>query len=340
MKILVTGGLGFIGSHTVVALQQKGYDVVVIDNLSNASLDVLDGIHKITGVKPEFHQIDLCDKQAVFQFFENHIDLAGVIHFAASKAVGESMQKPLLYYENNFFSLINVLSALQQYNLTKFLFSSSCTVYGQGEVMPITEEESIKSALSPYGNTKQVGEEIIVDLAKVYPLQAVLLRYFNPIGAHDSGYIGESPLGVPYNLIPYITQTAVGIRDYLSIYGSDYDTPDGTCVRDYIHVVDLANAHVRAMEYLIQEKNTQQIEAFNVGNGQGYSVLELVQSFERISGIKINYKIVDRRPGDVDKAWANTDKIKRILGWQPTKSLDDMLASAWMWEQKYRESKS
>ncbi|MGG5507150.1 MULTISPECIES: UDP-glucose 4-epimerase GalE [unclassified Myroides] len=336
MKIVVTGGLGFIGSHTVVALQQKGYEVIVIDNLSNASIEVLDGIEKITGIRPTFHEIDLCDKQIVFRFFETHTDLAGVIHFAASKAVGESMQKPMLYYENNFFSLINVLSALQQFNVTKFLFSSSCTVYGQGETMPITEEETIKSALSPYGNTKQVGEEIIVDLAKVYPLQAVLLRYFNPIGAHESGYIGESPLGVPYNLIPYITQTAVGIREYLSIYGQDYDTPDGTCVRDYIHVTDLADAHVRAMEYLIQEKNTAQVEAFNVGNGQGYSVLELVHSFERVSGIKINYKIVERRPGDIDKAWANTDKIQRILGWKPTKTLDDMLASAWKWEQNSR----
>ncbi|MBB1140801.1 UDP-glucose 4-epimerase GalE [Myroides sp. WP-1] len=336
MKILVTGGLGFIGSHTVVALQQKGYEVIVVDNLSNASIEVLEGIYKITGVRPEFHELDLCNKKAVFHFFETHTDFAGVIHFAASKAVGESMQKPLLYYENNFFSLINVLSALQQFNLTKFLFSSSCTVYGQGETMPITEEETIKSALSPYGNTKQVGEEIIIDLAKVYPLQAVLLRYFNPIGAHESGYIGESPLGVPYNLIPYITQTAVGIREYLSIYGQDYDTPDGTCVRDYIHVTDLADAHVRAMEYLIQEKNTAQVEAFNVGNGQGYSVLELVHSFERVSGIKINYKIVERRPGDIDKAWANTDKIQRILGWKPTKTLDDMLASAWKWEQKSR----
>lgn len=338
MKILVTGGLGFIGSHTVVALQQKGYEVVIIDNLSNASLEVVDGIRAITGIQPDFYQIDLRDKQAVFDFFEQHTDLAGVIHFAASKAVGESMVKPLMYYENNFFSLINVLAALQQYGINKFLFSSSCTVYGQGEVMPITEEESIKSALSPYGNTKQVGEEIIIDLAKVFPLQAVLLRYFNPIGAHESGHIGESPLGVPYNLIPYITQTAVGIRDYLSIYGQDYDTPDGTCVRDYIHVVDLADAHVRAMEYLIQEKNQHQIEAFNVGNGQGYSVLELVHSFERVSGIKINYKIVERRPGDVDKAWANTDKIQRVLGWKPTKTLDDMLASAWKWEQKSRNN--
>jgi len=336
MKILVTGGLGFIGSHTVVALQEKGYEVVVVDDLSNAALEVVDGIKHITGQAPIFKQLDLRDKQAVFEFFDQNSDLDGVIHFAASKAVGESMNEPLAYYENNFFSLINVLSAMKAKGLDKLIFSSSCTVYGQGEIMPITEEESIKTALSPYGNTKQVGEEIIVDLAKIYPLQAVLLRYFNPIGAHDSGYIGESPVGVPYNLIPYLTQTAVGIRPYLSIYGDDYDTPDGTCVRDYIHVVDLADAHVRALEYILKKENTQQIEIFNVGNGQGYSVLELVQSFERVSGIKINYKIVGRRPGDVDKAWASTSKIERVLGWKPTKNLDDMLASAWKWEQKSR----
>ncbi|EHQ43950.1 UDP-glucose 4-epimerase GalE [Myroides odoratus] len=336
MKILVTGGLGFIGSHTVVALQQKGYEVVIIDDLSNAAVEVVDGIKNITGHAPLFEKIDLRDKSSVFQFFDTHQDIEGVIHFAASKAVGESMKEPLAYYENNFFSLINVLSAMKQKGLDKIIFSSSCTVYGQGEVMPITEEESIKTALSPYGNTKQVGEEIIVDLAKVYPLQAVLLRYFNPIGAHESGFIGESPVGVPYNLIPYITQTAVGIRPYLSIYGDDYDTADGTCVRDYIHVVDLADAHVRAMEYLLKKENTAQVEAFNVGNGQGYSVLELVHSFERVSGIKINYKIVERRPGDIDKAWANTDKIERVLGWKPTKNLDDMLASAWNWERKSR----
>lgn len=336
MKILVTGGLGFIGSHTVVALQQKGYEVVIIDDLSNAVVDVVEGIKNITGHAPLFEKIDLRDKSSVFQFFETHQDIGGVIHFAASKAVGESMTEPLAYYENNFFSLINVLSAMKHNGLDKIIFSSSCTVYGQGEVMPITEEESIKTALSPYGNTKQVGEEIIVDLAKVYPLQAVLLRYFNPIGAHESGFIGESPVGVPYNLIPYITQTAVGIRPYLSIYGDDYDTADGTCVRDYIHVVDLADAHVRAMEYLLKKENKEQVEAFNVGNGQGYSVLELVHSFERVSGININYKIVERRAGDIDKAWANTDKIERVLGWKPTKNLDDMLASAWNWERKLR----
>ncbi|MDM1499543.1 UDP-glucose 4-epimerase GalE [Myroides odoratimimus] len=336
MKILVTGGLGFIGSHTVVELQQQGYEVIVVDDLSNASVEVLEGIEGITGVKPEFVQLDLRQKELVFSFFEKHRDIAGVIHLAASKAVGESMQKPLMYYENNFFSLINVLSAMQEYDLDKIIFSSSCTVYGQGEVLPITEKESIKEALSPYGNTKQVGEEIIVDLSKVYPLNAVLLRYFNPIGAHESGLIGESPLGVPYNLIPYITQTAVGVREFLSIYGEDYDTPDGTCVRDYIHVVDLADAHVRALKRLLQKENVERVEAFNVGNGQGYSVLELVRSFEKVSGLTLKYKIVDRRPGDVDKAWADNTKVCSVLGWKPTKTLDDMLDSAWKWEQKVR----
>lgn len=337
MKIVVTGGLGFIGSHTVVELQQQGYEVVIVDDLSNSSIDVLDGIEGITGIRPLFVQLDLREKQAVYRFFETTKDIAGVIHFAASKAVGESMQEPLMYYENNFFSLINVLSAMQTYGLDKIIFSSSCTVYGQGEVMPITEAESIKSALSPYGNTKQVGEEIIVDLAKVYPMQAILLRYFNPIGAHESALIGESPLGVPYNLIPYITQTAVGVREFLSIYGDDYDTPDGTCVRDYIHVVDLADAHVRALKRLLNKENVSQVESFNVGNGQGYSVLELVHSFERVSGIRLNYKIVARRPGDVDKAWADNTKAREVLGWKPTKTLDDMLDSAWKWEQQVRE---
>lgn len=337
MKIVVTGGLGFIGSHTVVELQKQGYEVVILDDLSNASLSVLDGIFAITGKMPEFVKLDLRDKALVIDFFntrQSQID--GVIHFAASKAVGESMQKPLMYYENNFFSLINLLSGMQEYGLDKLIFSSSCTVYGQAQVMPISESESIKTALSPYGNTKQVGEEIIEDLAKVYPLQGILLRYFNPIGAHESAMIGESPLGVPYNLIPYITQTAVGIREFLSIYGNDYNTPDGTCVRDYIHVVDLADAHVRALKRLLNKENTQQIEAFNVGNGQGYSVLELVHSFERVSGIKLNYKIVNRRPGDVDMAWADNTKAREVLGWKPTKTLDDMLFSAWAWEKKAR----
>lgn len=336
MKILVTGGLGFIGSHTVVELQNKGYDVVIVDDLSNAALSVLDGIEGITSKRPEFVQLDLRNKQLVYDFFKNNRDIDGIIHFAASKAVGESMAKPMMYYENNFFSLINVLSAMQEYGLDKIIFSSSCTVYGQGETMPIRESESIKSALSPYGNTKQVGEEMIIDLAKVYPLNAILLRYFNPIGAHESALIGESPLGVPYNLIPFITQTAVGVREFLSIYGDDYDTPDGTCVRDYIHVVDLADAHVRALKRLLNKDNIEQVEAFNIGNGEGYSVLELVHSFERVSGIKLNYKIVERRPGDVDKAWADTTKAFEVLGWKPTKTLDDMLDSAWKWEQKVR----
>lgn len=336
MKILVTGGLGYIGSHTVVALQEAGYEIVIIDDLSNSSLSVLDGIEQITNIKPSFEPIDLKDKAKLYAFFETHKDIVGVIHFAAFKAVGESIQNPMKYYENNFISMINVLSAIQEFGLNNLIFSSSCTVYGQAGVMPITETESIKPALSPYGNTKQVGEEMIVDLSKVYPLQSVVLRYFNPIGAHESACIGESPLGVPYNLVPYITQTAVGARGFLSIYGDDYKTPDGTCVRDYIHVVDLADAHVRALRRMLEKRNTEQIEVFNIGSGQGYSVLELVHSFERVSGIKLKYKIADRRPGDVDRTWADTTRAREVLGWKPTRTLDDMLESAWQWEQKTR----
>ncbi|TDS65003.1 UDP-glucose 4-epimerase GalE [Myroides indicus] len=334
MKILVTGGLGFIGSHTVVELQKEGYEVIIIDNLSNSESSVLEGITAITNQKPAFHQIDLRNKAAVDQFFDSHSDIAGIIHFAASKAVGESTKEPLFYYENNLFSLINILSAMKEHGLDKFIFSSSCTVYGQADSMPITEEAPVKKALSPYGNTKQIGEEIIADLSAVYPLQSILLRYFNPIGAHESGLIGESPLGVPYNLIPYITQTAIGKREYLSVYGDDYNTADGTCVRDYIHVIDLAKAHVCALKRLLKQQNTEQTEIFNIGNGKGYSVLELIQSFERVTGIKLNYKIEKRRLGDVDQAWADNTKSQQTLDWKPTQTLDDMLASAWKWEQK------
>jgi UDP-glucose 4-epimerase len=334
MKILVTGGLGFIGSHTVVELQKEGYEVIIIDNLSNSERSVLEGITTITNQKPAFYQIDLRSKTAVNQFVASHSDIAGIIHFAASKAVGESTKEPLFYYENNLFSLINILSAMKEYGLDKFIFSSSCTVYGQADSMPITEEAPVKKALSPYGNTKQIGEEIIADLSAIYPLQSILLRYFNPIGAHESGLIGESPLGVPYNLIPYITQTAIGKREYLSVYGDDYNTADGTCVRDYIHVVDLAKAHVCALKRLLRQQNTEQTEIFNIGNGKGYSVLELIQSFERVTGIKLNYKIEKRRLGDVDQVWADNTKSQQTLDWKPAKTLDDMLASAWKWEQK------
>ena len=332
--ILVTGGLGFIGSHTVVELQQRGYDVIIVDDLSNSSIDVLEGISRISQVRPLFEKVDLRNAQSVETLFEKYGKITGVIHFAASKAVGESMLKPLMYYENNLFSLINVLTQMQRKGIDKIIFSSSCTVYGHANIIPINEKESTKSALSPYGNTKQIGEEIIRDLASVYPLKSILLRYFNPIGAHDSNEIGESPLGVPYNLIPYITQTASGKREYLSIYGSDYNTPDGTCVRDYIHVVDLAKAHVLALDRLIKGENEEQVEAINVGNGKGYSVLDLVKSFEKVNNISVPYKIMERRPGDVDEAWADNSKAKELLGWKPTYDLDQMLKSAWDWEKK------
>ena len=336
MKIVVTGGLGFIGSHTVVELQNEGFDVIIIDNLSNSSLEVLDGIERITGKKPIFESIDLREKSAVQNFFKIHTDISGVIHFAASKAVGESVENPLLYYENNISALIYVLQELTKLPSANFIFSSSCTVYGQAENMPITEDAPIQTAMSPYGNTKQIGEEIITDTSKVSALNAILLRYFNPIGAHQSAEIGELPLGVPQNLVPFITQTAIGLRKELSVYGNDYPTTDGTAVRDYIHVVDLAKAHVIALQRLLNKKNIDSVETFNLGTGKGSSVLEVIQSFEKVSGQKLNYKIVGRREGDITEAYANTDKANRILGWKAASSLDDSLASAWKWEKKIR----
>lgn len=336
MKILVTGGLGFIGSHTVVELQNEGFDVVAIDNLSNSSLKVLEGIERITGKRPEFVNLDLRDKQSVQQFFQNHADISGMIHFAASKAVGESVENPLLYYENNITTLVYLLQELQKKEAAYFIFSSSCTVYGQAETMPITEDAPVQLALSPYGNTKQIGEEIITDTAKVSSINAVLLRYFNPIGAHPSAEIGELPLGVPQNLVPFITQTAIGLRKELSVFGNDYPTPDGTAIRDYIHVVDLAKAHVIALKRLINKKNQTKVETFNVGTGKGSSVLEVINAFEKVSGQKLPYKIVNRREGDIVEAYANTDRANEILGWSAESSLGDALASAWKWEQKIR----
>jgi len=336
MKILVTGGLGFIGSHTVVELQHEGFDVVIIDDLSNSSIEVLKGIEAITGTMPKFEQIDLRVKSDVQQFFNKYSDVAGVIHFAASKAVGESVQNPLLYYDNNIGSLVYILQELQKKPEAQFIFSSSCTVYGQAEKMPITENAPIQPALSPYGNTKQIGEEILQDVSKVSGINVILLRYFNPIGAHPSVNIGELPLGVPLNLVPFITQTAVGIREQLSVYGDDYDTPDGTCVRDYIHVVDLAKAHVKALKRLIEKKNAEKVEVFNLGTGKGNSVLEVIQTFEKVTGQKLNYKIVDRRPGDITEAYADTTKANEVLGWKAELPLEDALASAWKWEQKVR----
>ncbi|MNX49180.1 UDP-glucose 4-epimerase [compost metagenome] len=335
-KIVVTGGLGFIGSHTVVELQNQGFEVVVIDNLSNSSIEVLDGIERITGKKPIFSAIDLREKKDVQSFFKEHTDVAGVIHFAASKAVGESVKDPLLYYENNIASLVYILQELQHKPEANFIFSSSCTVYGQAEVMPIAETTPIQPAMSPYGNTKQIGEEIITDVTKISGLNAILLRYFNPIGSHPSTEIGELPIGVPQNLVPFITQTGMGLRTELSVFGNDYPTVDGTCVRDYIHVVDLAKAHVIALQRLLDKKNSDKLEIFNLGTGTGSSVLEVIHAFEKVSGQKLPYKIVERREGDVVSAYANTDKANSILGWKTQSTLEEAIASAWKWEQKVR----
>ncbi len=337
MKILVTGGLGFIGSHTVVELQNEGYEVVIIDDCSNSSEDVLDGIVAITGKKPLFEKLDLKEKDKVVDFFKRHHDIEGVIHFAASKAVGESVEKPLLYYENNIGTLVYILNELSKKAQANFIFSSSCTVYGQADELPITENAPVKTAESPYGNTKQMGEEIIADTCKVTTgLQAISLRYFNPMGAHPSVEIGELPKGVPQNLVPFITQTGIGLRKELSVFGDDYPTPDGTCIRDYIHVVDLAKAHVVALQRLLNRANESNYEVYNLGTGKGSSVLEVINSFEKVSGNKLNYKIVDRRQGDVISAYADTTKANNVLGWKAKSTLDEAMKSAWDWEQKIR----
>lgn len=337
MKILVTGGLGFIGSHTVVELQNQGFEVVIIDDLSNSSEKVIDGIVAITGKKPLFEKIDLKEKSKVEDFFKRYTDVQGVIHFAASKAVGESVEKPLLYYENNIGTLVYLLKELAAKNKASFIFSSSCTVYGQADKMPITEDAPVKTAESPYGNTKQMGEEIIADTCKVVPsLNAIALRYFNPMGAHPSAKIGELPIGVPQNLVPFITQTGVGMREQLSVFGDDYPTSDGTCIRDYIHVVDLAKAHVIALKRLLDGKNDANYEVFNLGTGKGSTVLEVIKSFEKVSGKKLNYKIVDKRAGDIIEAYANTEKANKVLGWKAESTLDEAMKSAWDWEVKIR----
>ena len=332
-KILVTGGLGFIGSHTVVELQQAGYEVVIIDNLYNSKIEVLESITAITGVKPSYSNIDLRNKIAVEDFFKNN-KIEGVIHFAASKAVGESVKNPLLYYENNISTLVYLLKEMKKHKLSNFIFSSSCTVYGQADELPITENAPTKPAESPYGNTKQIGEEIIKESCKANDLKAIALRYFNPIGAHETALIGELPLGVPQNLIPFVTQTAAGIREELSVFGDDYPTKDGTAVRDYIHVVDLAKAHIAALERLLKNNNKKGFEVFNVGTGTGSSVLEVIQAFEKVSKIKLNYKIVDRREGDITSAYADTTLAKVELGWKTEKTLDEALLAAWQWQLK------
>lgn len=336
-KILVTGGTGYIGSHTVVELQQKGFEVLIVDNLSNSNIEVLDNITRISGKRPYFENIDLANETETSDFFSRHHDLDGIIHFAAYKAVGESMVKPLAYYRNNLQSLINIMEGMRVHAIRNLVFSSSCTVYGQPEILPVSESAPIKKAWSPYGNTKQMCEEIIEFTTGATKINSIALRYFNPIGSHESSLIGELPLGVPNNLIPYITQTAIGKRECLSVFGHDYDTSDGSAVRDYIHVVDLAKAHVIAVNRLIGEKNKKKMEIFNLGTGNGYSVLEVIEAFERINKVKLNYKIVDRRPGDIEKVWADTSFANDELGWKAEIGLDEMMRTAWNWEKHLAE---
>lgn len=332
-KILVTGGTGFIGSHTVVELQKQGFEVVIVDNLSNSSIDVLTGIEKITGKRPIFENVDCVDYVSMDRLFEKHSNIAAIIHFAASKAVGESVDKPLLYYRNNLVSVINLLQLMPIHKVENFVFSSSCTVYGQPDVLPVTEDAPIKVALSPYGNTKQIGEEIICDTLRSNPgTQSIILRYFNPIGAHASAEIGELPNGVPNNLLPFVTQTAIGLRKQLQVYGNDYDTPDGSCIRDYIHVVDLAKAHVIAVQRMLDKKTKNQVETFNLGTGRGLSVLEIIDTFEKVNEVKVPHKIVARREGDIEKVWADPSYANNELGWIATETLEETLRSAWAWE--------
>lgn len=337
--ILVTGGTGFIGSHTTVELINAGYNVVIVDNLSNSNADVVDGIEQITGVRPAFEKVDCNDVPALEAVFQKYKGIEGIIHFAASKAVGESVFKPLLYYRNNLNSLMNLLELMPKYDVKGIIFSSSCTVYGQPdkENLPVTEQAPIKKAESPYGNTKQICEEIIQDYIKSgAPVKAILLRYFNPIGAHPSAIIGEMPNGVPANLIPYLTQTAIGIRKELSVFGDDYDTPDGSCIRDFIYVVDLAKAHVCAMAHILDGKMEQAVDVFNVGTGKGNSVLELIHTFEECTGVKLPYKIVGRRAGDIEQVWGNVDKANKVLGWKAEHTLAEALSSAWKWQKELR----
>ncbi|ATV54255.1 UDP-glucose 4-epimerase GalE [Prevotella intermedia] len=337
--ILVTGGTGFIGSHTTVELQEAGYDVVIVDNLSNSKIEVLDGIEKITGIRPAFEEVNLEDKEATERVFQKYPNIEGIIHFAASKAVGESVEKPLMYYRNNVVSLINLLEMMPKYNLKGIIFSSSCTVYGQPnqENLPVTEDAPHQKATSPYGNTKEINEQIIYDyIHSGAAIKSIVLRYFNPIGAHPTAHIGELPNGVPNNLIPFVTQTAMGIREQLTIFGNDYSTEDGTCIRDYIYVVDLAKAHVAAMARVL-DKETDKIEYFNIGTGSGNSTLEIVTTFEKATGVKVNWKFGPRREGDIEKIWGDCTKANTVLGWKADTPLEDVLASAWKWQQKLRE---
>jgi UDP-glucose 4-epimerase len=335
--ILVTGGTGYIGSHTVVELMEVGMEVVIVDNLSNSNREVLDGISEITGIRPAFEQMDLRDRQATFDVFEKYPGIDAVIHFAALKAVGESVEKPLAYYENNLLSMIHLLEAMQKYHVNSMVFSSSCTVYGEPDALPVTEDAPIKKANSPYGNTKQICEEMMQDTVQTSPgMNLISLRYFNPIGAHPSANIGELPVGVPNNLVPFITQTAIGIREELRVFGDDYHTPDGTAIRDYINVVDLARAHVVAISRLLDNKQQHPFEVFNLGTGTGLSVMEIIRAFEKVTGQKLNYRIVARREGDVEKVYADTGYANLELGWKAEKGIEETLLSAWNWEKNLR----
>ena len=337
-RILVTGGTGYIGSHTVVELQKAGYPVVIIDNLSNSNREVLDGIERISGIRPDFVEADCTDLNALKKLFADYPGIKGIINFAASKAVGESVEKPILYYRNNLNTLLNLLDLMGPNGVKGIVFSSSCTVYGEPDHNPVTEQSPIKKATSPYGNTKQISEEIITDVINSgAPFKSVVLRYFNPIGAHPSAEIGELPNGVPQNLVPYLTQTAMGIRKELSVFGDDYNTPDGSCIRDYINVVDLAKAHVIAVERMLNDASEDKIEIFNLGTGLGTSVLGLIDAFERSTGVKVPHKIVGRRAGDIEKVWADPTYANNVLGWKAETSLDDTMRSAWAWQLKLRE---
>lgn len=337
-KILVTGGTGYIGSHTTVELQSAGYEVIIIDNLSNSNIEVLDGIEKISGIRPVFIKGDCTDIDCLKSIFENHKGIKGIINFAASKAVGESVEKPILYYRNNLNTLYNLLELMPIYDVKCIVFSSSCTVYGEPDENPVTEESPIKKATSPYGNTKQIAEEVIADfITSGAPIKSTLLRYFNPVGAHPSAEIGELPNGVPQNLVPFLTQTAIGIRKELSVFGDDYDTPDGSCIRDFINVVDLAKAHVCALDRMLENSECESLEVYNLGTGKGVSVLELINAFEKVNGVKVPYKIVGRRTGDIVKVWGNPSKANNILGWKAEISVEETMRTAWNWQLKLRE---
>ncbi len=333
-KVLVTGGCGYIGAHTLVDLINNGFEVVSVDNNSRSSAEILDGVSKITGKEVKNYKVDLCDLEATKQIFEENNDISSIIHFAAYKAVPESVAQPLLYYHNNIESLVNILECIQKYRISDLVFSSSCSVYGDTSELPVTEDTPLGEAASPYGRTKQIGEEIILDFSKISPTNSILLRYFNPVGAHESAIIGEVPFGAPENLIPVITQTAIGKIDKMTIHGSDYKTRDGTCIRDYVHVMDIANAHTKALQYLLDGKNNSNYEVFNLGTGEGVTVLEAIEGFEKVSDVKLNYQLGPRRAGDVISVYANNEKAKKHLSWSPERNVEDMMSSAWQWEKK------